>query len=252
MIFLNTLQGQRANRENLPHDWPISPKAPRPFIGCPRNTPSTRGSIKSLQILRERFLLKNERSNAGLRHKRQAVWLWRTSQYVVRSLINLSATVSKRAATYWSDLVEALQQFKSISRGRHCPRVRSALRDRVGCNSVKVALKHYILATDHDFNRAADQNSGAQIHAKDEIAMQRVVVDMNQGMTKTSKTTGATAKKKRVLLLRSRTLLIDPTGLEPATSTMSTWRSSQLSYGSEWQKTVFRGSTLCTVRLFYA
>ena len=101
-------------------------------------------------------------------------------------------------------------------------------------NPPQVAHWHYLRVTDDHFQRAVQ--GGADCGAN---APKTVHPELRQNKTPkqafASKNTVQTLhyqRKKSLPTVRRNTLAVDLAGLEPAASTMSTWRSSQLSYRS--------------------
>lgn len=119
---------------------------------------------------------------------------------VVRDHTNLSTAVTKRATRIglvWPKLCNSLRASAETDIAREFG---VHLASQWVGNSVKVALKYYIRATDDDFNRAAGSNSGPhsglQMQAEGEIAMHRAVVAKFPERRLSSKNTSRKVKKK--------------------------------------------------------
>ena len=157
------------------------------------------------------------------------------SEYVLRSLREKSSNwrtplekMLKRAGIKpWSPLFNCLRSSAEIDIARRFGVV--AATEWVG-NSVQVAMKHYLRTTADDFKRASDfAHEDAHKDAPTDPNTPEVCTHVAHNPASGKPEKRGKPNKKRASEQNPETRSVDDIGLEPTTSTMSTWRSNQLS-----------------------
>jgi integrase len=161
------------------------------------------------------------------------------SEYVLKSLREksnnwrspLEKILIREGIAPWAPLFNCLRASAEIDISRQFGVV--AATEWVG-NSVQVAMKHYLRTTSDDFERASDRasnlgpKSGPENARNDETG-QTVVPNLVPHSSPSDAVKHRKPNKKRGSEQNSDPRSVDDIGLEPTTSTMSTWRSNQLS-----------------------
>ena len=157
------------------------------------------------------------------------------SEFVLRSLREKSSNwrtplekmLTRAGITAWAPVFNCLRSSAEIDIARRFGVV--AATEWVG-NSVQVAMKHYLRTTADDFKRASDfAPKVAPVTAQPGANTQEVCTHVAPMPSTGKPEKHGKPNKKRASEQNPETRSVDDIGLEPTTSTMSTWRSNQLS-----------------------